>query len=215
MNQDPYFNREEVSNSDLSAVARLFQRADYIADATAAYRFGTLVDAIITEPERVNEFRLTVDLEQYTREEFETAKAMRKSFLKNGMYASIQKMATFQNVMHSEMVIDYQGFEFTLPVRCKWDLWMQLLKYGGDIKSTTATNHSQFLAAIEYFDYDRQRAWYMDISGAEKDILFGISKKSPHQVFTVPITRDSEIYKSGRAKYQELAFKYWCLFHNY
>jgi len=214
MNQDPYFNRQEVSNSDLSELARLFQRADYIADATAAYRFGTLVDALITEPERVNEFRFTVDGEQYTREEFETGKAMRKSFMKTPMYASIKAMATFQEVMSRELVIDYQGFEFTLPVRCKWDLWMQLLRYGGDIKSTTATSHVQFIASIEYFHYDRQRAWYMDISGAERDVLFGISKKAPHNVFSVAITRDSDIYKTGRAKYQELAFKYWCLFHN-
>ena len=90
---------------------------------------------------------------------------------------------------------------------------MPWMKYGGDIKSTTATTKQQFLAAVEHFDYDRQRAWYMDISGATQDLLFGISKKYPHEVFTVPITRDSEIYKRGREKYQELAFKFWCLFH--
>ena len=214
MNPDTYFTRKEVSNSDLSKVAQLMQKADYIADATAAYRFGALVDAIITEPDRVNEFRFKVDEEQYTREEFEIARAMRRSFVKDPLFNSIKPMATFQQVSTAELQIEYQGFQFTLPARCKWDLFMQMLRHGGDIKSTTATSLKQFHDAVEYFDYDRQRAWYMDIVGAEKDILFGISKKEPHSVFKIAITRDSEIYKRGKEKYQELAFRYWCLFHD-
>jgi hypothetical protein len=85
------------------------------------------------------------------------------------------------------------------------------MKYGGDIKSTVCTTQKAFEQSLEYFDYDRQRAWYMDISGAVRDVLIGISKEN-FKVFIVTITRDSEIYKRGREKYQELAFRYWYLF---
>ena len=45
-------------------------------DKQQAFRFGTLVDAIITEPDRVNYYQLTVDDVQYTEDEFHHAKQM-------------------------------------------------------------------------------------------------------------------------------------------
>lgn len=48
-------------------------------DKEAAFRFGSLVDAIITEPARVDYYRLTVDDEQYTEDEFRHAQEMQKA----------------------------------------------------------------------------------------------------------------------------------------
>ena len=52
-NPDTYYSRTEVSNSDLTELKNLlYPRAQY-GDKEKAFRFGTLLDALITEPERV------------------------------------------------------------------------------------------------------------------------------------------------------------------
>lgn len=212
--RDVYYDRNEVSNSDLGWLEKHFMPKEQYGDIEAAYRFGTLVDAIITEPEKVNYYKLTVDDEQYSQEEFDKAKRMMQSFMADNMCKQLLEQSSCQQVMSEEKEFDYLGFIFKMRVRCKWDLWMERLKWGGDIKSTTATTQKQFEEAIKYFNYDRQRAWYMDIAGSDRDILIGISKVN-FKVFKVAIARGSELYESGRAKYQQLAFKHWVLFNNF
>lgn len=215
MNRDIYFSRSEVSNSDLSWLKKYELQQSVIYDLEAAYRFGTLVDAIITEPEKVNYFNRTVVGEDYifSEEEFSKARKMHDAFRDDELCQHYLKQSNYQSVMSKNQVIDYEGFEFELPVRCKWDIWMPKLKWGADIKSTVATTQKQFEAAVRYFDYDRQRAWYMDIAGSDRDMLIGISKVN-FKVFKVKITRDGELYRSGREKYSSLAFRFWTLFHN-
>ena len=83
--------------------------------------------------------------------------------------------------------------------------------FGGDLKSTFATSQKQFEEAVDFFDWDRSRAWYMDIAGSRQDFIVGISKKNL-KVFKVMISRDDKIYKQGKEKYEELAFRWWMLF---
>lgn len=206
-----YYNRSEVSNSDLSTLQKYWEPEHIIYDKEKAYKFGSLIDAMITEPERVNYFRFTVDKVQYTKEDFELAKKMKASFNAHPLAALYLKQANTQAIMIRNLAINYDGVDFVLPARCKWDLWLQGMKRGGDIKSTTAETQAQFAAACKHFDYDRQRAWYMDIAGSDTDILFGISKKN-HKVFQLPIVRGDEFYNSGKEKYQAIAFKHWYLF---
>jgi hypothetical protein len=56
--QDPYYSRPEVSNSDLSALKNYFMPKDYVMDVTAAYRFGNLIDSLITEAHRCDHYNL-------------------------------------------------------------------------------------------------------------------------------------------------------------
>ena len=211
--QDPYFSRPEVSNSDLTWLKKYEQQADVVHDIEKAYRFGTLVDAIITEPEKVNYFTRTLSHveEPYTEEEFAIATEMLKSFRKDPICLQYLKHFSFQTCMNKVREFDYEGIRFMMAVRCKWDLYSPAIGWGADIKSTTATTQKQFEEAIRYFDYDRQRAWYMDIAGSNRDMLIGISKKN-FKVFKVAINRGDEFYKSGLEKYNELAFRYWMLF---
>lgn len=213
-----YYDRHEVSNSDLSSLKLELSSNEYRMDCEAAYKFGRLIDAMITEPKTVNYFKKTVEgdqPDQYTDDDFKIAEYMKKAFYHDELCVSLARQSTGQNVFSvPDFTIDYGGFEFTLPVRCKFDLWSDMLGWGSDIKSTTATTQKEFEAACLYFDYDRQRAWYMDIAGSDKDVLIGISKKN-YKVFKVPISRDSEWYKSGKEKYQSLAFKWWMLYANF
>ena len=208
---DPYFNRTEVSNSDLSWLKKYWMPENQIYDIEQAYRFGTLIDAIVTEPHKVDYFKFTVDGVQYTKDEFEKAKEMRKSFLADPLCKRLLDVSSMQVFMTEKRTFNYGGILFSLNTRCKWDLFWNQQNWGGDLKSTTATTQKQFEEACRHFDYDRQRAWYMDIAGSNQDILIGISKVN-NKVFKLPIKRGDDFYNSGKEKYLELAFKWWYLF---
>lgn len=212
--QDAYYGRPEVSNSDLSALENYFMPKDYVMDATAAYRFGNLIDAMVTESHRCDHYNRRVDGEQFTAEEWAQATQMLNAFRKDAECMNLLKMSTGQNVMiRRGQQFEYQGIPFELDVRCKWDGFMPHMKWGWDLKSTTATTQKQFEEACRHFKYTRQRAWYMDIAGSDRDMLIGISKKN-FQVFKIRIRRDDDFYLTGKAQYSEWAFRYWTLFGN-
>ena len=214
-NPDTYYQRPEVSNSDLSALKELLYPRMQFGNREAAFRFGNLVDAIITEPSRVNYYRFTVDDTQYTEDEFRHAREMYKSLrmeARNDRFLEyVLKNAETQRFMVNEsQKFEYCEFPFSLPTRCKWDWWLPAAGFGGDLKSTFASSQKEFDEAIDFFDWDRSRAWYMDIAGSDRDFIYAISKKNC-KVFKKHINRGDAIYNRGREKYEELAFHYWCL----
>lgn len=214
INDENYRAFPAVSNSDLTATEKYWMPQQQYIDLQVAYANGTLIDAMITEPERVDYFKLTVKGEdyRYSAEEFEAAKEMRKAFYKDPFCADFVKRCKFQHITYvPEFKVNYQGFEFTVPAKCKWDLYRPDIDLGGDIKSTACTTQKQVEAAVEYFAYDRSRAWYMDLAKRNNDILIFISKKN-FQVFKVPVKRFGRIFNEGKEKYQELAFRWWYLF---
>lgn len=222
MEQDPYFGRPEVSNSDLSSLkAMLYPNGLTFGDKWKAYAFGTLLDNLITEPDKVDLFNLKVQYQDYpyTQEDFDLALKMKRAYLKDDFCRMINEAADFQAItVVPDFKINYMGFEFSLPARCKWDLLVPSWNMGGDIKSTAAETQQQFEAACQHFDYFRSRAWYMDLQGTDKDMLIGISKKNC-KIFKIAIdrtaplgTRPRDLYEQGKEEYQELAFKYWQLF---
>lgn len=214
-NPDPYYGRPEVSNSDLTALKELLHPRMQFGNREAAFRFGNLVDAIITEPARVNYYRFTVDDTQYTEDEFLHAREMYKSLRMEAesdpFLAYVLKNAETQKFMVNEaQQFEYCSFPFHLSTRCKWDWWLGAAGFGGDLKSTFASSQKEFDEAIDFFDWDRSRAWYMDIAGSDRDFIYAISKKNC-KVFKKHINRGDAIYNAGREKYEELAFQYWCL----
>ena len=214
-NPDEYYNRSEVSNSDLTELKNLLHPRLQFGDKEAAFRFGTLVDAVITEPERVNFYRFTVDDVQYTEDEFRHAQEMHKSLRmearKDHFLAKVLEMAETQRCMvNRQQKFEYGDFPFTLDTRCKWDWFLPVMNFGGDLKTTFATTQKQFDEAVDFFDWDRSRAWYMDIAGSDRDFIYAISKQNGC-VFKKFINRGDEIYNRGKEKYEELAFQYWCL----
>lgn len=214
-NNENYYERSEVSNSDLTELKNLLHPHIQYGDKQVAFRFGSLVDAIITEPERVNYFQHTVDNVQYTEEEFEHAKEMLRSlrheartdtFLKKVLEISDTQCC----MVNKQQAFEYGGFAFTLDTRCKWDYFLCKFGFGGDLKTTFASTQKEFDEAVDFFDWDRSRAWYMDIAHSDRDFIYAISKKNCC-VFKKFINRDDATYQRGREKYEELAFQYWCL----
>lgn len=214
-NPDTYYDRPEVSNSDLTALKELLHPRLQFGNREEAFRFGSLVDAIITEPARVNYYRLTVDDVQYTEEEFRHAremyKALRMEARDDGFLDYVLRNAETQRFMvNPGQRFEYCGFSFCLDTRCKWDWWLDGPGFGGDLKSTFASSQKEFDEAVDFFDWDRSRAWYMDVAGSDHDFIYAISKKNC-KVFRKQITRGDAVYNAGREKYEELAFQYWCL----
>lgn len=214
-NPDEYYNRPEVSNSDLTELKNILHPHQQYGDREAAFRFGSLVDAIITEPARVNYYKFTVDDVQYTEDEFRHAREMQRSLRieakRDPFLAKVLELSDTQRFMvNRKQQFSYGGFPFSLDTRCKWDWFLTNVGFGGDLKTTFATSQQQFDEAVDFFDWDRSRAWYMDIAGSSRDFIYAISKKNGC-VFKKFITRDDGIYTRGREKYEELAFQYWCL----
>jgi hypothetical protein len=211
---DNYYLRPEVSNSDLTWLKKYWMPEKLWVDLEKAYANGSLIDAMITEPERVDYFklRLQYDNYQFSQEDFERAKEMKKAFYRDPFCQQMVKQCSFQHItIRPGFQINYEGFDFSLDARCKWDLYCPSFDLGGDIKSTTATTQKQAEEAVRHFEYDRSRAWYMDLAGRSNDILIFISKVN-FKIFKVPVKRNSELYREGKLKYQELAFRYWYLF---
>ena len=51
--QDTYYQRSEVSNSDLTELKNLLYPRTQYGDKEKAFKVGSLIDAMITEPEKV------------------------------------------------------------------------------------------------------------------------------------------------------------------
>lgn len=211
-NPDTYYNRTEVSNSDLTELKNmLYPRLQY-GDKEKIFAFGSLVDALVTEPARVNRFQLTVDDVKYTEDDFRLAMEMQRSLVRESrrdeFLAYVLNNSDTQKFMVREREFEYCGLSYTLPTRCKWDWWLPKVGFGGDLKTTFAVSQSQFDEAVDFFDWDRSRAWYMDIARSERDFIYAVSKKNC-KVFKKFIERGDRIYSRGREKYDELAFKYY------
>ena len=219
-NMDPYYSRSEVSNSDLTSLKlKLYPQLDFVKpkDKKKAFHLGTLVDGLVTEPKNCNHFRYLVGEEQYTKQEWEWGKKqlekLRRAAQKDAFLDYVLKNAVGQKVFtNPSQHFDVGCYSFDLPTRCKFDWHLGL--FGGDLKTTVATTYDQFLNCIDYFEWDRSRAFYMDLthsldpSMGNQDFIYAVSKTA-NKVFYKKIVRGDELYERGREKYLELAFKYW------
>jgi len=199
-----YYFRQEISNSDLSEVYRHFY-GGLSFNSDEGLRFGTLFDAIVTEPSKIDFLNLRIEDYQYTREEFNRAEEMKASLDKEYSISSLISISEFQVVKTSKFNVG--GVD--LPVRCKYDGFTPA-GFGWDLKSTAAKTMSEFLKHCETFHYPRARAFYMDISGAKKDLIIGVSKykvMGKHSVFPVFIDQNHRFYKDGKSEYLDLCEK--------
>lgn len=215
-NPDSYFSRSEVSNSDLTELKNFLYPRMQFGDKEKAFKFGTLVDALITENDRVRYDKRTVDGVLYSKEDFELGIKMRRSLRKEAerdpfLAMVLEKSDTQRFMVNKAQEFHYGNFTYHLDTRCKWDWWLPELGFGGDLKTTFAESQKQFDAAIDFFDWDRSRAWYMDIAGSKQDFIYAISKKNC-KIFKHFITsREHPSYVRGKEKYDDLAFKWWQL----
>lgn len=205
-----YFDHPFCSNSSLTQIKRELTGADY-QEYPNAYRMGTLIDAVITEHSKVDLYRRVVEEYNYTAQEIDLAKKMRSAFMSDPLAAQLMKVSDTQVEMYiTNVPFNFNGVDFQLDCKCKYDGFASLTKWGWDLKSTVATSHAAFVAAIERFDYDRQAYWYMKLARAKRMALIGVSKIN-FKVFKVLISEGDDMWQSGKEKCDQLAFKYWVL----
>jgi hypothetical protein len=200
---DNYYLQKEISNSDLTEIKKHFY-GSFIHGSEDNLRFGVLVDALLTERTKIDFLNRKIDDFQYSVEEFTLAEKMEQAFLKDIFCKSLFQVCVGQKVCTGKLNITFEEEKFALQARCKYDLWASKLNWGIDIKTTQAKTDKQFIAACYTFDWHRQSAFYMDLSGADKHVLIGISKKNL-QIFKVFITKERDMYIKGREQYFDLA----------
>jgi len=218
---DNYYNiTTHVSNSDLGRLQDLINGVDPFNNPNMEqiFAFGSLVDGMLLEPENIvySERRLInpsggdIVFDEVT---WNKALRMRNAGRNDRLLAMyIESMSKQQMLLVDEFEISYEGYRFLFPARCKYDLCNQAMKMGADLKTTSSSNVKQFIQVIDTLNYDRQAAWYMDLGGLDNFLFICIAKepdkKGNHNVFHVAMERDSELYVSGRRKYEKLAYLY-------
>lgn len=211
MNNDPYFDLPEVSNSDLTALKNDFKPQP---DLEEIFRFGTLVDSLITEPYKVNLFKRSCSGYVYTPDEIQLAQDMHKAFMRDEFCRTIHGLATKQKVsrvQNFKVTLGEFTFHLVPGARGKWDLFVETTDMSAEIKTTACTTLKSFIESIYYFDYHRQGSLYLDLEGRSNHMIIGISKKNL-QIFKVPFQRSGSMYLEGKLAYSELAFKWWSMF---
>jgi len=209
-----YFSHPFVSNSDLTRLAKELAPTDQI-EYSEALRFGTLLHALILEPHKVDLIRLVVNDVQYSRQEIDTARKMKESFMNDSFCRQLLGQSEFEVEMYNEeTAFEHNGIRFELPTRRKYDGWIRLTNWGWDLKSTAATSQASFESCVSRLDYDRARVFYAKGPGAIQDCIIGISKHPPYRVFKVFLKHGDPLWLEGERKMNELAFKYYMLKEN-
>lgn len=206
-----YFDLPYVSNSDLGKFNEETGTRDVLFDPQAAYDFGSLIDAVITEPGNIDVIKHRMGDKQFAPSEFEMVLRMRDSFFSDPECRILHRHSDFQRIMLRTVPLTYGGTVFALKMRCKWDFWLNTPWWGADLKSTVADSQGQFEAACRHFRYNRQRAVYMTIANSNQDMLIGISKKN-FKIFKLRIKRGDDFFNSGMSEFNELALKYWAMY---
>lgn len=215
-----YFNLNAVSNSNLKELEKMFYvKPDNREGLQEIFNFGSLVDALLTEAWRVNwstrELHLeTGELVFFDVEAFELAKKLVALMKADRVISRLLDCMISQYVFMRTLTFEYEGTEHQIKARCKFDGFSKLFKIGVDYKGLSVTSEAQFLTAVDFFDYDQQAAWYMDLAGIDSHWIIAISKKNG-KIFKLAIKRGDEIYLRGRAKYSKWAYRWIMLIENF
>lgn len=213
MTLSEYYAHPYLSNSALTKMENDLSGQDQY-DATDAYAMGGLIDAMLTQPDSVDYllFRVKDRDYAYTREQFDLARRMKVCALCDPLVRMIVAQGSHQHPFLREGVeFDVDGLLIPRDCRCLYDSWLPPVRWGADFKSTTATTQAGFEAACRKFDYPRGRVFYCKLSGAEKDVVIGISKKSPHRVFKVFMHKGDALWQEGEARLNTLIKKHYLL----
>lgn len=208
-----YYAHPYVSNSGLSKLKQDLSTRDAF-DSKNAFRIGTLQDCFITEMKRVDFLNRRIDDYDYTQLEFDWARRCKELFYNHPICQLLSKNAEFQKEFYVRGVqFVWNGVTFMLDCRCKYDGWLGLAGWGWDLKSTQAGySYHDCLGSIETFDYDRSAYFYMHLTGSSQMPFIFITKDwYKPKLHIVYVKRGDAIWKSGREKCNELAFKHWML----
>lgn len=183
-----YFEVDEyISASKLKGFIDLGYKNAINANVQKSFDFGTLTHTCIFEPN-------TIGAVEKQQDNYELACRMRDTFMKDALCKELMQMPgksefEFYRMMHG------------IYSKCKTDRWVIDPKIIIEFKTLTVGSQNAFEKAIDMFGYDLAAAWYIDITGAESELIVAVSKKNPTKLFKYLVTRSDKIYKSGKDRY--------------
>jgi hypothetical protein len=199
-----YFNHiKGLSNSGMGKVQDWLDGKEDKAMPEAAFRFGSMVDAMLTQPDELEA--------NATDEELLKAMQVRDAIRSHPLGGMLLDKAEPQVIITNTLKLDYEGIEFEIEGKCMLDGLIQKMKIGKDDKTTAARTHAQFMASVERFNYDRQAFWYMELAELDRFVFIGASKIKVGEVFIHIIKRGDPMWLSGKEKATSLAYysKIW------
>lgn len=212
-----YYTRPEVSCSTLKSLKQALTLKQRPANLQAIFDYGSLVDALTTEPENIDHSTNTLHLAhggtvQFSDADWNKACEQRKNILKHPLAAQIFNGADTQVVATDDNFrFEYGGYVFYMPVRLKADAFRKSANMAADLKTTGCATLKAAVASISQFDYDMQGSLYMDILQVDRFPFIFSSKVKKKETFIHAMQRGDEMYQSGLAKYSYWAFQYWML----
>jgi len=209
-----YFEHPALSNSKISEFEQQLSGNDAY-DSTKAYRIGHLVDAVITEFNKLSLIEGTIEglPHVYTKDEISWSLKMRKAFFADPVAAAFFKISTLQVEFYRVVYFEIGGQSISFLCKCKYDGFIYDAEFGWDLKSTAATTQAEFEELILRFNYDRAAFFYMHLSSSSRFCIIGVSKKN-YKVFRVFITKGDKLWTSGRDKCLNLMQKYYLIHGN-
>lgn len=229
-----YSDTRYLSNSNMGRmeddvhIFYQYLRGEYKYDTRIlAFVIGRLAHVLALEPEKQFEFH-TVDVKGRRTQKFTEAQEVhgfdwtvtKDEFLKCQAMANafVAADGIEQLLAESEKekpFVGYDPFGYGIPVKGKLDIFTPKdLTYGksiGDLK-TTAKRMQDFPFSVPKYDYDRQAAMYMSLSGANAMRFFPVSKTDGHAVGEFIIERDSKTFQQGMWKYEQSIEKFHRLY---
>ena len=145
-----------------------------------------------------------------TKEEAENDLAMANAFTSaDGVMDMLLRSET------EKAFVGEDPFGFGIPVKGKLDIYdPNCPEYGiaiGDLKTTSKAVHD-FEWSIKKYNYDRQAAMYMSLTGADAMKFYPVSKSAGHAVAEYIIERGSKTFEIGMWKYEQAIEKFHRLY---
>ncbi|MEM6297313.1 MAG: hypothetical protein AAF740_01350 [Bacteroidota bacterium] len=162
------------------------------------FAFGSLLDAMITEPERVEATTRTLyddtgEILTFDVDTYQHSKRLANSFWDHPLMRPLCDGIQFQKEIYR---LNFHGGK----ARCKFDGLHKRLGIGLEIKGLAVSSMKALLNSIELLDYDRGAAWYMDLAKIDCMLLACI-RKDGNGVLPFVIKRNDPVYLSGKIKY--------------
>jgi len=151
------------------------------------FEFGSLVHACIFEPHLANDNNPDYDLACW----------MKRTFMNDRLCKQIM---SYRDIKHEH---EFYKRVSGLKRRCKADAWVYDFRLILEFKGLSITNERAFRDSITHFDYDMGAAWYIDTTGAERELIAGVSKMKPDKIFKYMVYRGDEVYMRGVEKYKD------------
>lgn len=214
-----YFARPEVSNSDMLSLRRAIYGIDdpYSANGQAL-QFGSLVDAMLTTPHLVDHERRYLNdngvIIMFNEQDFALALRLYKLCEKDPVIMAFVRGGVGQHEFYRTLQFEFEGYTYSQRCRCKFDTIKKEIETGADYKTTACTSLKSFKASIEFFGYDQQGSFYMDLARTNRHWIIAISKKTG-EIFKYVIERGDAAYLRGREKYSYWLYRWMMLIDNF